>query len=110
MNVLNVVRDVSVILLAIEVFIMGLIPLAILGALVYGVWRLRRHQNLPTWLRTARSYLMVGKHYVERAMGIAARPVLVGHSASAGLRAWVRALGGSARDDEASVLKRETLV
>lgn len=91
---MNVLRDISVILLAAEAFLFTLIPLAIFGALVYGVWRLRSHRNLPTWLRKGREYLMLGLSYVETAMGVLSRPVIAVHTSFATLGAWIRALGG----------------
>lgn len=91
---MNILRDVSVILLAVEAFILILIPLALSGALVYGVWRLRSHRNLPTWLRKTREYLLLGLSYVERAMDAVVKPVIAAHAASARLEGWMRALRG----------------
>lgn len=89
---MNVLRDISVILLAAEAFIFALIPLALFGALVYGVWRLRQHRNLPTWLRKTRGYVTLGLSYVEQAMGAAAKPVIAAHTASAAVEGWLKAL------------------
>jgi hypothetical protein len=89
---MNVLRDLSLILLAAEAFAVILIPLALFGGLVYGVWRLLRHQNLPTWLRVAREYLMTGLTYIERAMEVVTKPVLAVHGAFATIEAWVRAV------------------
>lgn len=89
---MNVLRDISVILLAAEAFVFTLIPLAVFGGLVYGVWRLRRHGNLPTWLRRVRGYVTLGLSYVELAMDVVARPVVVAHKAAATLEGWMRAL------------------
>jgi hypothetical protein len=89
---MNVLRDISVILLAAEAFIFALIPLALFGALVYGVWWLRRHSNLPTWLRDIRGYVMLGLSYVERAMDAAVKPVIAVHTAFATLGGWLDAL------------------
>ena len=91
---MNILRDISVILLAAEAFILVLIPLALSGALVYGVWQLRSHRNLPTWLRTVREYLLLGLSYVELAMDAVTKPVIAAHAASARLEGWVRALRG----------------
>jgi len=46
-----VVRDIAVILLAVEAFVLALVPLALLGGLVYGLAWLQRRDNLPSWLR-----------------------------------------------------------
>ena len=92
---MNVLRDVSVILLAAEVFLFGLIPLALLGAVVYGVWWLRMHRNMPSWLSTVRTYFGLGLSYVEMATDALAKPVIVAHKAAAAVEGWSRALKGS---------------
>jgi hypothetical protein len=91
---MSVLRDLSVIFLAAEAFIFTLIPLALFGGLVYGVWILRRHQNLPTWLGVARNYLMIGLSYVERGMDAATKPVFAVRAASATVEAWIRNVTG----------------
>jgi hypothetical protein len=95
---MNALRDVSVILLAAEAFIFILIPLALFGGLVYGVWRLRRHRNLPTWLGIARNYLMTGLSYVDRATDAVTRPVFAVQGASATVEAWIRNVTGQEVD------------
>lgn len=89
---MNVLRDLSVILLAAEAFLFTLIPLALFGALVYGVWRLRSHENLPTWLRKMREYVTLGLSYVEQAMNALTKPFIAVHTAFATLEGWIRAL------------------
>ncbi|MGD2105927.1 MAG: hypothetical protein PVJ55_12525 [Anaerolineae bacterium] len=91
---MNVIRDISVILLAAEAFLFALIPLALFGVIVYGVWRLMRPQHLPTWLRTARCYVTMGLSYVESAMRAVVRPVMAAHKAGAALGGWIRAARG----------------
>lgn len=94
---MNVLRDISVVLLAAEAFLLALIPLALFGALVYGVWRLRRHRNLPTWLRIGREYVMLGLSYVDQAMDAAAKPVIAVRSRVAKVGGWMRAMNGGER-------------
>jgi len=94
---MNVLRDVSVILLAAEAFLFALIPLVFFGALVYGVWWLRMHRNMPTWLSAARAYLGLGLSYVETGMDALAKPVIVAHGVASRVEGWGRALRG-ARD------------
>ncbi len=89
---MNVLRDISVIILAAGAFIFTLIPLVVSGAVVYGVWRLRRHRNLPTWLRRARGILMKASSAVETAMEVATRPIFAVHTASATVGGWLRVL------------------
>ncbi len=89
---MNVLRDLSVILLTIEAFVLALIPLALFGGLVYVMWNLLRHDNLPTWLRLARKYLNLGLSSVESAMGVIVKPILVVHSVLATVQTWLSAL------------------
>jgi hypothetical protein len=89
---MSVLRDLSVILLAAQAFVFILIPLALFGGLVYGVWTLLRHQNLPTWLRVAREYLMTGLSYIELAMEAVARPFFAVHRTFATVETWIRAI------------------
>jgi hypothetical protein len=91
---MSVLRDVAVILLAAQAFILVLVPLALFGGLVYGLWMLLQHRNLPTWLRMGREYLMMGLSYVEQAMEAAAKPVFAVHAASTTVEAWIHALTG----------------
>jgi hypothetical protein len=89
---MGILRDISVIILSAGAFIFTLIPLALFGAVVYGVWQLRRHQNLPTWLRTAREYLTLGLSYVDLAMDAVTKPVFAVHMAFARVAGWIRVL------------------
>lgn len=91
---MNVLRDIAVILLAAEAFLFALVPLALFALLVYGVWRLRMHNNLPTWLRKTREYFLLGVSYVDKAMGAATRPVVVAHKTAARLEGSARAARG----------------
>lgn len=85
-------RNLSLILLAVEAFVMALVPLALLGGLVYGTWWLRRHENLPSWLKLAQAYLAMGRAYVELAMRAIVRPILLIHSMLATVRGWLGAI------------------
>jgi len=89
---MNVLRDISVILLAAQAFFLALVPLAFFGALVYGVWWLRMHRNMPSWLSTARAYLQIGLLHVETAMEAVAQPVIVAHRTAAKVEGWSRGL------------------
>ena len=91
-------RDISLILLTIVAFGVALVPLAVLGGLVYGLRWLLRHENLPTWLRLAQAYLAQGRAYVELAMQTVVRPFWLIHSFLAKVRGWLGAiarLGGN---------------
>jgi len=95
---MTTLRDLSLILLSIEAFILALVPLALFGGLVYGLWWLQRHENLPTWLKVAQAYLALGRAYVEMAMRAVVRPILFVHSTLATIRGWlsvVAKMGGA---------------
>lgn len=89
---MSILRDISVIILSAGAFIFTLIPLALFGVVVYGVWRLRRHQNLPTWLRKTRESVTLGLSYVDRAMDVVTKPVFAVHTAFARVAGWIRVL------------------
>jgi hypothetical protein len=80
------------ILLAVEVFVMALVLLVVFGGLVYGLWWLQRHENLPSWLQVAQVYLALGQSYVELAMQTVLKPILLIHTVLATVRGWVGAI------------------
>jgi hypothetical protein len=84
-----VLRDLSIILIGIEAFLIALMPLAVLGALVYGLGWLQRHENLPSWLRLAQAYTSLGRSYVELAMALVVRPCLFVNAALATVPRWL---------------------
>ena len=84
-------RDLSLILLAVAAIVMALVPLALLGGLVYGLWWLHRHENLPSWLQLAQAYLSLVQAYVELAMRTVIRPFLLIHSFLATVQGWLGA-------------------
>jgi hypothetical protein len=87
-----IVRDLSLILLAIEAFVLALIPLVLLGALVYGLFYLQRHQNLPSWLSLTRAYLDLALSYVELGMATVVRPIFWINRILATLDGWLGAI------------------
>ena len=89
---MTVLRDLSLILLAGGAFVMALVPLALLGGAVYGMWYLQRHENLPSWLKLAQAYLALGRAYVELAMRAVIRPILLVHSILAAVQGWLGAI------------------
>ena len=91
---MNWIRDFALILLAVEAFVFALVPLVVFGGLVYGLWWLQRHENLPSWLRIAQAYLALGRAYVELVMRIVVRPVLQVHAILATVQGWT---GGIAK-------------
>ncbi len=89
---MTVLRDFSLILLAGGAFVLALVPLALLGGAVYGMWYLQRHENLPSWLKVAQAYLAMGRAYVELAMQTVVRPILLVHSVLATVQGWFGAI------------------
>ena len=89
-------RDVSVILLAIESFVLLLIPLFILGACVYGLHILRR--KLPPLFDQVRKYLALVQLYVNRASAAAAAPIIKTRAVTAQWSAWWNALAGFVKE------------
>ncbi len=85
---MNLLRDLSIILLAIEAFILALVPLVLFGGLVYGLWQLLKHENLPSWFKIAQAYLELGRAYVELAMAAIVRPILWVNSTLATVQGW----------------------
>ena len=97
---MNWIRDLAVVLLAVEAFFIALVPLALLGGLVYGLWWLLRHENLPSWLRVVHAYLSLAQAYIELAMQTLTSPILRAHAALATVRGWLggkRSTGGGNR-------------
>jgi len=92
---MSLLRDFSLILLAGGAFVLALVPLALLGGAVYGMWYLQRHENLPSWLKLAQAYLALGRAYVELAMRAIVRPILLVHSILATVQGWLGAIAKS---------------
>jgi len=95
---MSLLRDLSIILLAAEAFAMALMPLMLFGGLVYGLWWLQRHENLPSWLKLAQAYLDMGRAYVEVAMRAMVRPILLLYSVLATAQGWFGAVAKSQKE------------
>jgi hypothetical protein len=89
-------RDVSVILLAIESFILLLIPAAILAASVYGVHWLRR--KLPPLFAQAHKFLALIQLHVGRASAATVAPIIKTRAAAAQWSAWWNTLTGFVKE------------
>lgn len=87
-----VLRDLALMILAAEAFVLVLVPLMVLGGLIYGLGWLQQHERLPTWLKVAQAYVGLGLSYVELAMAMAVRPILFIHSVTALIQRWLGAL------------------
>lgn len=89
---MSVLRDVSIIFLAVEAFVLMFVPVAIFGGLVYGLWWLRRHENLPAWLKIVRVYFDRACEIAEMGMSVAVRPIYAIHSAVATVQGWLKVI------------------
>jgi hypothetical protein len=87
---LGILRDVSVLILGLEWFILALIPLFLLYVCVRGMWRLL--PKMREWLTIGRAYVTMGLEFVERVMRWLLAPVLFLSGLAAGLRQGVAAL------------------
>ncbi|NLE45037.1 MAG: hypothetical protein GX620_09980 [Chloroflexi bacterium] len=88
-DAMDVLRDVAVILLAVETLILALVPLALVGGVVYAVYWLLRRENLPSWLKLLHAYLDLARGYVELLMALIIRPIVVVNSTLATVRGWL---------------------
>ena len=89
---MNWLRDLSLILLAVEAFFIALAPLVLFAGLAYALWWLRRRENLPTWLKIVQAYVALVQAYVALAMASVVRPILRVHSALATVQGWLGAI------------------
>lgn len=87
---MGILRDISVIILATGAFVFSLVPLALSGALVYGVWWLLKHENLPTWLGRGREMVTAGLTTVDLAMDGVTKPIFAVKAACAAVGGWIR--------------------
>ena len=90
-------RDVSVILLAIESFILLLIPAAILAACVYGVHWLRR--KLSPVFAQVHKYLALIQLYVSRVSAAAVAPIIKTRAVAAQWGAWWNTLARFVKEE-----------
>ena len=83
-------RDVAVIMLALEAMVLMLIPAAAIGACWYGVRWLRR--KIPPLFALARTLVARVQLYVERAGAAGTTPLITTYAAAARMRATWRGL------------------
>ena len=81
-----VLRDISLIVLALGSAAIVLAALALLAVINYGLFRARWWSLLPHWFRVARGYLAVGQYFVERVCRAIVSPFLLIAQAQAYLR------------------------
>lgn len=90
-------RDLSVILLAIEAMVLMLIPAIVIGASWYGVRWLRR--KLSPILAQVRKYVVLVQVHVQRGSAAIVAPMIASYALAAGLRASWNFLKGLAREE-----------
>jgi hypothetical protein len=90
-------RDVSVILLAIESFVLLLIPAAVIAATWYGVHWLRR--KLPSLFAQARKYLVLIQLCVNHVCGAVVAPLIAASARVAQLSAWWNTLARFVKEE-----------
>ena len=83
-------RDIALILLALEGALFTLAAVAVLAVINYGLIRFRWWHALPRWFARVREYLALGQGIVERLCRAAVAPILAVASARAALAGAVR--------------------
>jgi len=83
-------RDLALILLALEAALGALVVLAVVGAINYALFYFRWWETLPRWFATARGYLRLGRQAVEKGARAVVAPIFALESSWAGAR---RAVG-----------------
>lgn len=82
---MGILRDLALILLAMEVALGALLGVALGAAVNYGLYRSRWWRVFPRWLLQARRYLMLGQQGVDRACRRVAAPIFKLSAARAAL-------------------------
>ena len=83
-------RDIALIFLSIEALVMALIPLAIVSALAYGIYRLQKAAKV--YLQLAQGYAQMAHNTVVDVSHKVAQPVIRVHAAYAAVAAVVTKL------------------
>ncbi|MBC7226991.1 MAG: hypothetical protein H5T61_07130 [Thermoflexales bacterium] len=82
---MSILRDLALILLAIEAALGALAGVALGVAINYGLYRSRWWRVLPRWFLQARRTLVLAQHGVERVCRRMAAPVFAASAARAAL-------------------------
>jgi hypothetical protein len=90
-------RDIAVILLALEAMVLMLVPAAVIGASLYGVRWLRR--KLPPLFAQARKILALVRLYVERTGAAIVAPLITIYAVAAQIRATWTSLISLVREE-----------
>jgi hypothetical protein len=87
-----VLRDVALIILAVEGVVFTLLVLVVLGAINYGLIHFRWWHVIPGWFAVGRSYLNRGLELVERVCEAVAKPVFAAYTLEAKVSTQVEAV------------------
>lgn len=82
---MGILRDLALILLAMEVALGALLGVALGAAANYGLYRSRWWRVLPRWFLQARRYLMLGQQVVDQGCRRVATPIFKLSAARAAL-------------------------
>jgi hypothetical protein len=89
---MSTLRDIALIILAIEGAIITLILLALLAGANYGLFRSQWWHRLPRWFALVRAYLDMGRGTVERVSRAIVSPVFKAETTRASFSVWVHRL------------------
>jgi hypothetical protein len=92
-----VLRDIALIILALEGVVFTLLILAVLGLINYGMIRFRWWHEIPRWFAIGRGYLGLGKNFIERACEVVRAPIVTVVTTQAGVAEGMRHLVRSGR-------------
>jgi hypothetical protein len=81
-------RDVSLIFLIIQAMLLSLVPLAIVGGMVYGMRRL--YAVLPGLFARVRAIMAIAHMWIEQVSTTVAAPIISVYALAARLSAWKR--------------------
>ncbi len=85
---IQVWRDISLIFLIVQALLLSLVPLAIVGGMAYGMYRL--HAVVRRLFARVRSIVAIVHMQVERASATVAAPLISAHAMAARVGAWKR--------------------
>jgi hypothetical protein len=91
----SVLRDVALLILALEGATLVLVVLVVMGVVNYVLLRFRWWHRVPRWLALVRYYLRVGQRAVERTCHVATTPFVAATTVRATFAQRVRGLLGA---------------
>ncbi len=89
---MGTLRDLALILLALEAALGALVALALMGAVNYAFFHFRWWETLPRWFAIARGYLRRGRQAVEAGSRAVAAPIFTLEATWAGVKGAAKVL------------------